>query len=96
VDRKLTGVQAVMTSFRAARSNFGGVLGLVLLTTLLNILGSLACCIGQFFVAPIHFAAVAVAYRLVFPDEPVPEKPPTDAERDYDDRVQDDPPKGPE
>jgi hypothetical protein len=68
VDRKLTGVQAVGTSFRAARANFGGVLGLVLLTTLLSLVGVLACYVGVFFVMPIHFAAVAVAYRQVFPE----------------------------
>ena len=67
VDRKLTGVQAVRTSIRAATGNLGGVIGLVLLTQLMSLAGSLACCVGAFFVMPIHFAAVAIAYRKVFP-----------------------------
>jgi hypothetical protein len=74
-DRRLTGVQAVATSFRAASANFGGILGLVLLIFLLNMAGSLACCIGQFFVLPLHYAAVAVAYRQVF-ESTAPEPPP--------------------
>lgn len=74
VDRKLTGVQALGTSFRAARANFGGVLGLVLLTGLVTLLGMLACYVGAVFVMAVHFAAVAVAYRQVFPrdDDRVP------------------------
>jgi uncharacterized membrane protein len=75
VDRKLTGVQAIRTSIRAVRANLAGVLGLVLLIYLLDIVGVLACYVGWFFVMPIHFAAIAVAYRKVFPrlDEPAPD-----------------------
>lgn len=73
-ERKLTGVQAITTSCRAGMGNFGGVLGLLLLITLLQLAGSLACCIGQFFVMPIHYAAVAVAYRRVFESD-MPEPP---------------------
>jgi len=68
VDRKLTGVQAVGLSIRAARANLGGLIGLVLLLNLLGILGVMACYIGAFFLLPVHFAAVAFAYRKVFPD----------------------------
>jgi uncharacterized membrane protein len=74
VDRKLSGVDAIKTSFRAAKANFGGVIGLVLLSTLMNMLGAMACYVGLFFVMPIHFAAIAVAYERVFPrGESVPE-----------------------
>lgn len=66
VDRKLSGVEAIKTSFRAAKANFGGVIGLVLLSTLMNMLGAMACYVGLFFVMPIHFAAIAVAYERVF------------------------------
>jgi uncharacterized membrane protein len=69
VDRKMSGTQAIATSVRAARANFIGVLGLVLLTNFFTLLGMLACYIGAFFVLPIHFAAAAVAYQRVFPDE---------------------------
>jgi hypothetical protein len=75
VDRKLTGVQAVGASFRAAMGNFGGLLGLVLLFALLNLAGSLACCVGAIFVIPIHYAAYAVAYQKVFGSGETPESP---------------------
>ena len=68
VDRKLTGVEAVRTSVRAAMANLGGVLGLVLLTAVLSFVGVLLCYVGAFFVLPIHLAAHAIAYRRVFPD----------------------------
>ena len=83
-DRKLKGVDAVRTSIKAVSANLGGVIGLVLLTQLMSLVGSLACCVGAFFVMPIHFAAVAVAYRKVFPHEELPAKPPSDGpEADY-------------
>jgi hypothetical protein len=86
VDRKLTGVAAIKTSLRAVGGNLGGVVGLVLLNFLLTFVGLLACYVGAFFVMPVHFAAIAVAYRQVFPENYPPPPPPTDAERDYDDQ----------
>jgi len=67
VDRKLSGVDAVKTSVKAAMANFGGVLGLLLLGALLSTAGVLACYVGAFFIMPITIAAHAVAYRRVFP-----------------------------
>lgn len=66
VDRKLQGFDAVKLSFRAAFANFWRLLGLVLLTGVLNILGILACYVGVFFVMPIGYAAIAKAYEQVF------------------------------
>jgi hypothetical protein len=84
VDRKMKGVEAFRTSFRAATANLGGVTGIVLLIMLLDIVGSFACCIGQFFVMPVHFAAMAVAYRKVFPEEGMAPLPPVEGpEGDY-------------
>ena len=85
-DRKLSGVQALKTSMRAVGANLGGVIGLVLLNFLMGLLGVLACYVGAIFVMPIHFAAVAVAYRQVFPEESVEAPRPTPEERDYDDQ----------
>ena len=70
VDRKLSGVDAVKTSVRAAMANFGGVLGLALLNALLSICGMLACYVGAFFIMPITLTAHAIAYRRVFPALP--------------------------
>ena len=68
VDRNLTGTAAVVASARAAVKNFWGVLGLVALNTLLGLAGALACYVGTFFVLPISFAALTIAYRKVFPE----------------------------
>jgi MFS family permease len=70
VDRKLSGIAALKTSARAAIANLGGVVGLMLLLMLLGFAGVLACYIGAFFLMPISFAAIATAYRQVFPAEP--------------------------
>jgi hypothetical protein len=78
VDRKMTGVAAIKLSLRAAGANLGGVVGLVLLNFLLTFVGLLACYVGAFFVMPVHFAAIAVAYRQVFPEA---EPPPLPAEK---------------
>lgn len=86
MDRKMAGVAAIATSFRAVRANLGGVIGLVLLNMLLTLVGYLACCVGFFFVLPVHFAANAVAYREVFGDEETTERPADGVEADYDDR----------
>jgi uncharacterized membrane protein len=73
VDRRLSGVEAVKLSARAALANFGGVLGLLILNSLLSILGLLACYVGAFFVMPLYFASTLVAYRQVFPAQPRPD-----------------------
>jgi hypothetical protein len=86
VDRKMSGVEAIKTSFGAARANLGGVIGLVLLSMLLTLVGYAACCVGVFFVLPVHFAANAVAYREVFGEDAPPERPADGVEADYDDR----------
>lgn len=78
VDRKLSGVEAVKTSIKAATGNLGGVLGLMLLTTLLGIVGLLFCYVGALLVMPVNFAAWTIAYRQVFSltsEQPPP--PPT-------------------
>lgn len=78
VDRKLSGVDAIKTSVKAAMANFGGVLGLLLLNALLSTCGVLACYVGAFFIMPITITAQAIAYRRVFPALPqnFPSPPP--------------------
>ncbi|HEU4768581.1 MAG TPA: hypothetical protein VFS77_14460 [Pyrinomonadaceae bacterium] len=65
-DRKLQGFDAVKLSFRAAMANFWRLLGMALLTSLLQFGGLLLCYIGIIFVFPINFAAIAAAYEQVF------------------------------
>ena len=66
VDRKLSGFDAVKLSFKAAFANFWRLLGLLLITGFMNVLGVLACYVGVFFVMPIGYAAIAKAYEQVF------------------------------
>lgn len=74
VDRRLSAMDAVKTSIRAAAGNLGGMLGLMVMIMLLSIVGVLFCYVGAILMMPIHFAAWAVAYRQVF--SPVDERPP--------------------
>ncbi len=69
VDKKLSGVDAVKTSFSAVRANLGGVFGLVLLNLGVTLLGVLCCYVGAFFVLPVTMASHAVLYRKVFPPD---------------------------
>jgi hypothetical protein len=66
VDRGMQGFDAVKLSFQAAMANFFPLLGMSVLAMLLGTVGILACYVGIFFVFPITYAAVAVAYEQVF------------------------------
>lgn len=66
VDRRLSGLNAVKLSIRAAMANFWRLLGLLLLSGLLAFAGVLLCYVGVFLVLPISFAAIAKAYEQVF------------------------------
>jgi hypothetical protein len=76
VDRKLSGINAVKTSIKAATANLGGVLGLMLLSTFLGFVGLLLCYVGAIFMMPISLAAWSIAYRQVFSAQDVPPAPP--------------------
>lgn len=79
-DKRISGLDAVKLSFRAARANLGGIVGLILLNGLFTFLGILCCIVGMYFYLPIAFASHAVAYRRIFPDMgtnfPAPPPPP--------------------
>jgi hypothetical protein len=67
VDKNLSGFDAFKLSAKAAWANLSGVVGLILCQFALGFVGSLACGIGVYFVLPISFAGIAIAYRKVFP-----------------------------
>src|SRR2546422_11714764 len=71
VDRKLSGWEAIKTSYRAALKNLSGIVGLILLNVGLGIVGFLCCFVGVYFVLPVTYAAYAAAYRQVFPESPL-------------------------
>jgi hypothetical protein len=83
VNRKLPGLDAVKLSFKAAIANFWPLLGMAVLTSLLNLAGMMVCYIGMFLVFPITYATIATAYERVFglanPDlsSNMPPPPPT-------------------
>jgi uncharacterized membrane protein len=66
VDRKLSGLEAVKLSAKAALGNFWSLLCLLLLNGLIGFAGVLLCYVGVFLVFPISLAAIAVAYEQVF------------------------------
>ena len=65
-ERRLSGMNAIKLSFRAARANFWRLLALNLLNGLMVVGGMFLCYVGIFFVLPITFAALAIAYERVF------------------------------
>lgn len=65
-DRRLSGIDAVKLSIKAALANFWRLLGLLLLNGLMAVGGVLLCYVGIFLVLPISFAALAMAYERVF------------------------------
>lgn len=66
VDRGVQGFDAVKLSFKAAMANFWGLVGMVFINFLLSVAGMLLCFIGVYFVLPISYSAIAVAYEQVF------------------------------
>jgi hypothetical protein len=66
VERKLKAMDAVKLSFRGALANFWRLLGMMLLTGLISVLGVLACYVGVFLVMPLVYASIAKAYEQVF------------------------------
>ena len=82
VDRNLQGLDAIKMSFRGAFANFWGLLGMMFLNFLLSVAGLLCCIVGVYFVLPISYSAVAIAYEQIFglrqvaPAPNVPPPPP--------------------
>ncbi len=66
-EHDLSIMDTIKLSARAGWANVGGLILLILVVGLMLIVGILALCIGIFFVLPIVYAAITVAYRQVFP-----------------------------
>lgn len=66
VDRHVTAIPALRLSWQAAKVNFWGVFGLLLLVGVLTTVASLFCYVPVFLVLPACLGAMAVAYRKVF------------------------------
>ena len=71
IDRNLGSWDAIKTSCRAVYHHFWGMLLLMLLNGLLAMVGLLLCIVPVFLVVPLTMAAVAIAYRDIFPPIPL-------------------------
>ncbi|MGI8556456.1 MAG: hypothetical protein ACR2LT_08905, partial [Pyrinomonadaceae bacterium] len=67
VEYRLSGIEALKLSMKAVWQNLGGVIGLIACQIGLAFIGLLACYFGIFFVLPLMYAGIYVAYRKVFP-----------------------------
>ncbi len=67
IERNMGGWDAFKLSAKAVRANLSGVVGLILMEFVIGFAGYLVCGIGLYFVFPVLFAGVFVAYRKVFP-----------------------------
>lgn len=67
LEKDLGAIEAIKLSAKAAFSNIGGLILLMILGVLAGILGVLALCVGIFVAIPVIYAANAFAYRQVFP-----------------------------
>ena len=76
VDRGLKAIPAIKTSFRAGYVNFGGILCLILLNTIISGIAFLFCILPVLLVVPITIGSISVAYRRVFPEKTDVQEPP--------------------
>lgn len=67
-EHEIGAIEAIKLSASAAFSNVGGLILLIILQIFIVFAGFAALCFGIFFVMPLLYAAMAVAYRQVFPD----------------------------
>ena len=67
VDRKMKAWPAVKLSWQGARKNFWGILGMVLVYSLLGMVAACMCYVPVFFLLPLSFGSTFLLYRQVFP-----------------------------
>jgi len=75
-ERNLGGFEAFKLSARAVWANLSGVIGIILVEFVMGMVGYLVFVVGIYFIVPIMFAGVAVAYRRVFPKQQNFQNPP--------------------
>ncbi len=69
VDRRLKAIPAIKASIAAGWAHFGGLFALAALLAMISIVAMMLCYVPVFFVAPLAFSSIAVAYRKIFPSE---------------------------
>lgn len=68
-DRGYKAIDALKLSFKAATMNLGGLALMMLLNSVVSIFLMLFCYFPAFLFMPVSFAAFALAYLQIFPDE---------------------------
>ncbi len=66
MDKRLTFWDAMEVSRKVVNRCWWAVFGLVAVSALLNLGGTLVCCVGMFFTMPLTMLAMAVAYEDIF------------------------------
>jgi hypothetical protein len=67
VERGLRAIPAIKTSWTGVKANFGGLLRMVLLYTLISIIASCFCYIPAILFLPLSIGGIFLAYRQIFP-----------------------------
>jgi uncharacterized membrane protein len=71
-EQKLSGLDAVTTSFRGVRRNAFGILRYVIVVSIISFVLMIMCYVPFFFFMPIAFSSLFLLYRKVFPQTPEP------------------------
>lgn len=72
-DRNATGIDAVKLSFQGVRRNLFGLIGYLIVLTIMSVVLAMMCYIPLFFFLPISFASLFVLYRDIYPRAAVSE-----------------------
>jgi uncharacterized membrane protein len=78
IENEISIGEAIKLSLSAVFANLGGIILLMILSTVVAFLGLLVLCVGIFVAIPVTWAANVFAYRQVFPllDRTVHSTPP--------------------
>jgi hypothetical protein len=66
-DRNVSAIDAVKLSFQGVRRNFMGLIGYLIVLTVVSIVLMMMCYLPLFFFMPISFASLFLVYRDIFP-----------------------------
>jgi uncharacterized membrane protein len=66
MDKRVDFWTGMKTSWKMVMKHWWAVFGLLILISLLNLAGFLACCIGLLFTVPLGYAALIKAYETIF------------------------------
>ncbi len=74
VDQDMGVSDAIQESWRVTSTNWGAVIGIGLITTILNTIAPYLCCVGVFFVLPYTYLIWGSAYRQLVPGPDQPDQ----------------------